>query len=216
MWCLDGPPWACRCDYPPDIALGAAFRDHPGLAPLVRAPLSGTCVGWVTCTGAQQMKHSQLVGFTATTVTKDTDAIRMTNLRQTEVESEARICNSAEVTAAVSVTQSLPARQSAWVRRGSSPNSTAEVSVAIISAASQNILDLRRCSCNALKVRVISESPHPLSAVCRYVPNGRSPLSTDLRLPNTRSHLRNRRSGSLPGIRDPTLNHSKLDSPRRD
>ena len=139
MWCLDGPPWACRCDYPPDIALGAAFRDHPGLAPLVRAPLSGTCVGWVTCTGAQQMKHSQLVGFTATTVTKDTDAIRMTNLCQTEVESEARICNSAEVTAAVSVTQSLPARQSAWVRRGSSPNSTAEVSVAIITNSDRKI-----------------------------------------------------------------------------
>lgn len=96
-------------------------------------------VGWVTCRGAQQMKHSQLVGFTATTVTKDTDVIRMTNLCQTEVESEARICNSAEVTEAVSVTQSSPARQSAWVRRASSPNSTADVSVAIITNSDRKI-----------------------------------------------------------------------------
>ncbi len=65
-------------------------------------------------------------------------------------------------------------------------------------AASQDILDAKRCNCNALKAQVISESPHPPACVCRYVPNGRSPLSTDLRLSNPRSHLRIWRSRTLP------------------
>ena len=47
-------------------------------------------------------------------------------------------------------------------------------------AASQNILDLRRCNCNTRKTRGISEPSHPLSGVCRYALNGGSPLSTDL------------------------------------
>jgi len=48
-------------------------------------------------------------------------------------------------------------------------------------AASYDILDLRRCNCNALQVQAIFSPPHPLACLCRYVPNGSSPLSTDLR-----------------------------------
>jgi hypothetical protein len=56
-------------------------------------------------------------------------------------------------------------------------------------AASHGILDLRRCNCNALKAQAISGPPHPPACLCRYVPNGSSVLSTDLRLSSPRSNL---------------------------
>ena len=89
----------------------------------------------------------------------------------------------------------------------------------LYAAASQNILDLRRCSCNTLKVEGISEPPHPPASVCRTTPNGSSPLSTDLRLPNPRRDLRIRRSGTIARTEHPTFDHPKLDtswSARRD
>jgi len=48
-------------------------------------------------------------------------------------------------------------------------------------AASHNILDSKRCSCNALKARGISGPPRPSACVCRYVSDGSPPLPTDLR-----------------------------------
>jgi hypothetical protein len=53
-------------------------------------------------------------------------------------------------------------------------------------AASHVILDLRRCNCNALNPQAISRPPHPPACIGRYVPNGSSPPSTDLLLPNPR------------------------------
>jgi hypothetical protein len=68
-------------------------------------------------------------------------------------------------------TDERPARDSpVSVRHGSSAKTP---------AASQNILDLRRCNYNALKGEGIPEPSHPLSGVCRYALNGSPPLSTD-------------------------------------
>ena len=79
-------------------------------------------------------------------------------------------------------------------------------------AAYHSILVSERCSCNALKAQGISELPRPPACICRYVPNGSSPLSTDLRLANPRGNLRIRRQGTVPGTEYPALDHSKLDS----
>jgi hypothetical protein len=89
-------------------------------------------------------------------------------------------------------------------------------------AASHDILDLRRCNCNTLKKQGISGPPHPPACIGRYVPNGSSPPSTDLRLPNPRGDLRIRGSGysktspSPSRAEDPPIDHSKLDSPWHD
>jgi len=89
-------------------------------------------------------------------------------------------------------------------------------SLVIPRAASHDILDSKRCSCNALKIQGISEPPHPPASISRYVPDGSPPLSTDLRLPNPRGNLRIRRPGSLSRSEHPSINHSKLDSPWHD
>jgi len=77
------------------------------------------------------------------------------------------------------------------------------LSIRLSAAASQNILDCTRCNCNALKAWDISGPPQRPACICRYVPDGSPPLSTDLRLPNPRGNLRIRRSRTLLGAEYP-------------
>jgi len=57
-------------------------------------------------------------------------------------------------------------------------------------AASQNILDLTRCSCNALQTQGIWRPGRSFSRFGRYPSNGSFPFPTNLRLPNPRGNLR--------------------------
>ena len=64
------------------------------------------------------------------------------------------------------------------------------IPAASTTAASQNILDLTRCSCNALKTQGIWRPGRSFSRFGRYPSNGSFPFPTNLRLPNPRGNLR--------------------------